>query len=127
MESEAPVRVDVTVKQETRLATKDGVFTAILMPGEPNSIPAHALSDAMAVGALPVSGENVIGMTHEEIVESLVEGMQKILDEGKSDLLTASGEPRFSALKARCPEFTQEQRQEAWDIVMASAPTPDGD
>jgi hypothetical protein len=130
MELEPGSRIDIVSDQPMRLAALDGTTTVVLSPGEPVSIPASLLSQALAAGARTVNGENSAFMSEEDIIAALKEAMADILNEGDPAHVTGNGEPRYASLKARCPEFTKEQREMAWEEYVAeyiASPEPTED
>lgn len=115
MESELPPRVDVVSQEKVRLAAVDGTTTVVLEPNVATSIPSSLLAMALAAGVKTVNGENSQMMSNEEVIEALKEAFTDILAAGDPALITANGEPRYASLRARCPDFTPEQRKQAWD------------
>lgn len=114
------VFVPVISDTDMQLVAPDGTMTVRLSAGEEKAIHPHLLEQALRSGVRAVKGHNSQMMPEEEIIEALVDAMVDILADGKAEQVTKSGEPRYATLKARCPEFTREQQETAWEIVLNS-------
>lgn len=115
----------VVAPTELRIMSEDGANCVILEPGTPTLIPPTLFVAAIRAGCSIPGGVAGQEEPHEVVVERLVDAMRKIVTEGRSTQITKTGEPRFSALKMYVQNFTDEQRNEAWELFLQESTAPE--
>jgi len=113
----------VVAPYDMSIQSDSGVHGIILKAGEPTDVVDELFDVALNRGcSIPggVPGQNKLD---GQIVERLVSAMRLLRQVGNPDQLTATGEPRVAELKQIVPNFTPDQRKEAWEKVQAEEAT----
>jgi hypothetical protein len=111
--------IEVVAPRDMRVVSPIGDRAEQLAAGVPTLVHPSLFAAAIAAGCSVPGGSQGLTKTDEEVVEALVEAMLDIVTAGKPVQLTADGEPRYSFLKDRVPQFTPEHRAQAWAQVQA--------
>lgn len=117
---------EIVAPYDMHVQSLDGVHGQKLVAGEVTIVNDAIFEAALRRGCSIPGGVAGTDKLDEKVVEQLVNAMKLFRQAGDPDTLTASGEPRASELKKIVPNFTKEQREEAWNQVLAEETDPVG-
>ena len=109
--------------ETVRVVSTCGMFTTHVEPDETRTLPEALFLDACLKGCVPAGDnadeDNPATEVDESRIAELKEAIGAVLDEGDPEQLTKAGCPKASILQDLVGDHTADERQQAYDEVLA--------